>query len=75
MAKKQTYEEQVIKEAADIIMQTIHIAANRIAEKYEQQLMDEVVNRIQAQAEVQDAALSYKMDSIPPSFSLTSVAR
>ena len=59
MAKKQTYEEKVIKEAADIIMQTIHIAANRIAEKYEQQLMDEVVNRIQAQTEARDAVNDY----------------
>ena len=59
MPKKQTYEEKVIAEAADIIMQTIHIAANRIADKYERMLMDEVVNRIHAQSEAQDAVNDY----------------
>lgn len=57
--KKPTYEEKVIAEAADIIMQTIHIAANRIADKYERQLMNEVVSRIQAQSEAQDAVNDY----------------
>ena len=55
MAKKQTEEEKIIEEAADTIMRTIRTAANRIADKYERKLMSEVVTRIQAQAEVQDA--------------------
>lgn len=59
MHKKPTYEERVIAEAADIIMQTIHIAANRIADKYEQQLMTEVVTRIQTQLETNDEVNSY----------------
>ena len=59
MAKKQSYEEKVIAEAASIIMQTIHIASVRIADKYERQLMNEVVSRIQAQSEAQDAVNDY----------------
>ena len=59
MAKKQTEEEKIISQAADIIMQTIHIAANRIAEKYERQLMNEVVTRIQAQSEAKEKVREY----------------
>lgn len=59
MPKKPTYEEKVIAEAANLIMQTIHIAANRIADKYERQLMKEVVNRIQTQMEANDEVNSY----------------
>ena len=54
MAKKQTYEEQVIADAAKIIMQTIHTAAFRIADKYERLLMNEVMTRIQAQIEANE---------------------
>ena len=59
MAKKPTYEEKVIADAADIIMQTIRTAAFRIANKYERQLMNEVVNRIQAQMEAQEEVNNY----------------
>ena len=59
MAKKQTYEEKVIADAAQIIMQTIHIAANHRAEKYERQLMNEVVTRIQAQFEAKEKVREY----------------
>lgn len=54
MTKKPTYEEKVIADAADIIMQAIHIASVRIADKYERQLMTEIVTRIQAQLEAND---------------------
>lgn len=59
MAKKPTEEEKIIKEAADIIMQTIHIASVRIADKYERQLMTEVVARIQTQLEANDEVNKY----------------
>lgn len=59
MAKKQTEEEKIISEAANLIMQTIHIASVRIADKYERQLMTEVVNRIQTQMEANDEVNSY----------------
>ena len=59
MAKKQTEEEKVIAEAADLIMQTIHIASVRIADRYERQLMAEVVNRIQTQMEANDDVNKY----------------
>lgn len=59
MAKKPTYEEKVIAQAADIIMQTIHIAANRIANKYERQLMNEVVNRIQNQFDANEEVSNF----------------
>ena len=59
MAKKQTEEEKVIADAADIIIQTIHIAAVRIADKYERQLMLEVVARIQTQMEANDEVNNY----------------
>jgi hypothetical protein len=54
MAKKQNEEESIISDAAELIIQTIHIAATRIAEKYERRLMDEVVSRIQSMQEAQD---------------------
>ena len=56
MGKKQTYEEKVIADAAQIIMQTIHVASFRIADKYERMLMDEVVTRIQTQLEAKEQA-------------------
>lgn len=59
MAKKPTEEEKIITEAANIIMQTIHIAAVRIADKYERQLMTEVVSRIQTQMEANDEVSEY----------------
>ena len=59
MAKKKNTEEQIIKDAADTIMQTIHIASVRIADKYERQLMTEVVNRIQTQMEANDDVNKY----------------
>lgn len=64
MAKKQTPEENIIAEAADIIMQTIHIAAVRIADKYERMLMAEVVTRIQAQMEANDEVNKFTGDFI-----------
>lgn len=54
MAKKQTEEEKIISDAAELILQTIHIAATRIAEKYERQLMEEVVTRIQSMQDAQN---------------------
>lgn len=54
MAKKQTYEEKVIADAAKIIMHTIHVASVRIADKYERQLMTEVVTIIQTQLEANE---------------------
>ena len=59
MAKKLTEEEKIISEAANLIMQTIHIASVRIADKYERQLMTEVVNRIQTQMEANDEVNGY----------------
>lgn len=56
MAKKQTYEEKVIAEAVNTIMHAIHLAAVRIADKYERQLMTEVMERIQIQMEASEAA-------------------
>lgn len=56
MAKKKTEEEKIISQAADIIMQTIHLAAVRIADKYERQLMTEVMERIQIQMEASEEA-------------------
>lgn len=64
MAKKQTPEENIIEEAADIIMRTIHIAAVRIADKYERMLMEEVVTRIQAQMEANDEVKKFTGDFI-----------
>lgn len=46
MARKKSYEEEVVAKAVDVIMQTIHIASVRIADKYETMIMDEVVKRI-----------------------------
>ena len=56
MPKKQTYEEKVIADAAKIIMHTIHVASVRIADKYERQIMTEVVTRIQTQLEANEEA-------------------
>lgn len=56
MAKKQTYEEKVIADAAKIIMHTIHVASVRIADKYERQLMTEVVTIIQTKLEANEEA-------------------
>ena len=46
MARKKSYEEEVVSKAVDVIMQTIHIASVRIADKYESMIMDTVVERI-----------------------------
>lgn len=54
MAKKQTYEEKVIEDAAKIIMHTIHVAAVRIADKYEQRLMHEVMAQMQARMDANE---------------------
>lgn len=59
MAKKQTEEEKIISEAANLIMQTIHIASVRIADKYERQLMLEVVAQIQTQMEANKEVNNY----------------
>ena len=59
MAKKQTYEEKVIAQAADTIMHTIHVAAVRIADKYERQLMNEVMERIQLHIEANEEAKKF----------------
>lgn len=64
MAKKPTYEEKVIAETADLIMRTIHVAAVRIADKYERQLMNEVVARIQTQMEANEDVNKYTGDYI-----------
>lgn len=71
MARKKTYEEEVVGEAADIIMQTIHIAARRIADRYESMLMDEVVKRIRDKEAARDSVtaalgdiLADKLDSL-----------
>ena len=64
MAKKKTTEEQIIKDAADTIMRTIHIASARIADKYERQLMTEVVTRIQTQMEANDEVNNYTGEMI-----------
>jgi hypothetical protein len=64
MAKKQTYEEKVIADAAKIIMHTIHVASVRIADKYERQLMTEVVTRIQTQMEANEEASKFTGDYI-----------
>jgi hypothetical protein len=52
--KKNTEEEKIIEEATNVIMHAIHVAAARIADKYERQLMTEVVSRIQIQMEAND---------------------
>lgn len=54
MARKRTYEEEMISRAADIIMQTIHMAANRIADRYEAMLMNEVKERIRVKESVRE---------------------
>lgn len=64
MPKKQTYEEKVIADAAKIIMHTIHVASVRIADKYERQLMTEVVTLIQTQMEANEEANKFTDDYI-----------
>ena len=64
MPKKQTYEEKVIADAAKIIMHTIHVASVRIADKYERQLMTEVVTLIQTQMEANEEASKHTNDYI-----------
>ena len=59
MAKKQTEEEKIIAEAANTIMQIIHVAAVRIADKYERKLMTELVTRIQTQLEANEEAKKF----------------
>lgn len=62
MARKRTYEEEVVGKAADIIMKTIHIAANRIADRYESMLMDEVVKRIRDKEAARDSVTAMSGD-------------
>ena len=64
MAKKQTCEEKVIAEAVNTIMHAIHVASVRIADKYERQLMTEVVTRIQTQLEANEEASKHTNDYI-----------
>ena len=58
MAKKTT-EDQIIEEAVNTIMHAIHLAAVRIADKYERQLMHEVVERIQIKMEANEEAKKF----------------
>ena len=62
MARKRTFEEEVVGKAADIIMKTIHIAANRIADRYESMLMDEVVKRIRDKEAARDSVTAMSGD-------------
>lgn len=62
MARKRTYEEEVVGQAADIIMKTIRIAANRIADRYESMLMDEVVKRIRDKEAARDSVTAMSGD-------------
>lgn len=59
MAKKKTTEDQIIEEATNVIMHAIHVAAARIADKYERQLMNEVMERIQLQMEANEEAKKF----------------
>lgn len=59
MAKKKTTEDQIIEEATNVIMHAIHVAAIRIADKYERQLMNEVMERIQLQMEANEEAKKF----------------
>lgn len=59
MAKKKTTEDQIIEEAVNTIMHAIHVAAIRIADKYERQLMNEVMERIQLQMEANEEAKKF----------------
>lgn len=62
MARKRTFEEEVVSKAADIIMKTIRIAANRIADRYESMLMDEVVKRIRDKEAARDSVTAVSGD-------------
>lgn len=59
MAKGKTTEEQIINDAVDTIMHAIHVAAVRIADKYERQLMNKVMERIQIQMEANEEAKKF----------------
>lgn len=59
MAKKQTEEEKIIEEAVNTIMHAIHVAAIRIADKYERKLMNEVMESIQIQMEAHEEAKKF----------------
>lgn len=62
MARKRTFEEEVVCKAADIIMKTIRIASNRIADRYESMLMDEVVKRIRDKEAARDSVTAMSGD-------------
>lgn len=62
MARKRTFEEEVVGKAADIIMKTIRIASNRIADRYESMLMDEVVKRIRDKEAARDSVTAMSGD-------------
>lgn len=64
MAKKKNTEDQIIEESVKTIMYTIHVAAVRIADKYERQLMNEVVTLIQTQLEANEEASKHCNDYI-----------
>lgn len=59
MAKKKTTEDQIIEEAVNTIMHTIHVAAVRIADKYERKLMYQVVESIQIAIEANEEAKKF----------------
>ena len=59
MDKKKTTEDQIIEEAVNTIMHTIHVAAIRIADKYERKLMNEVMESIQIQIEANEEAKKF----------------
>lgn len=64
MAKKKSYEEKVIAEAADIIMKTIREASYRIANRYERKLTDEVMCRIQMHREESDTVRDFSNNDL-----------
>lgn len=64
MAKKQTEEEKIIKEAADIIMKTIREVSYRIADRYERKLTDEVMCRLQMHRETSDAVRDFSKNDL-----------
>ena len=64
MAKKKSYEEKVIAEAADIIMKTICEASYRIANRYERKITDEVMCRIQMRREASDAVRGFSNNDL-----------
>lgn len=64
MHKKQTEEEKIIKEAADIIMKTIREVSYRIADRYERKLTDEVMCRIQMHREESDTVRDFSNNDL-----------